>query len=399
MSLDYDVIVVGAGPAGSTSAKYAAQGSAKVLLVERKIDVGVPQKCGEMLPTVDQMKKLMPDARGVEELFNVHSRFVVNRTKHVEFFFPGNFSKRVSFDSNILERKIFDHRLADEAVRTGSDLMISTHALALLEGNHGVVLRNERGEVVRARAKALIDAGGALSMIAKAAGLRGRVDPLDIGIGLQYEMSRVDMDEEVIEMYFGKEYTPGAYAWIIPKGDGIANVGISLRHAYMERGVLARDYLTRFIRKHPIASKRLGRAAPIAIKNGVVPVGGPMERTVSGNVLLVGDAASQALAHVGGGIPSALICGKIAGEAAASYVKGSESLSSYESRWRNVLGKVLKDSLRLRKMGDIFFKSDKLTEFILNRGWATEEMLMRFVDCRVDRKIMLAERMLRATKI
>ena len=65
----YDVAVVGAGPAGSTAAKSAAENGASVLLIERKVDIGVPLKCGEYLPTLKEMQSLTPAVNNIEKVF------------------------------------------------------------------------------------------------------------------------------------------------------------------------------------------------------------------------------------------------------------------------------------------------------------------------------------------
>lgn len=393
-SLSCDVIIVGAGPAGSTAARFAAEKGANVLLIDKKIDIGVPVKCAELLPTPAEMKKLTPDAKGIDELFTVPDKYIANRTRHMRFIYPNLKEVEVKFEVNILERKLFDKFLACEAVRAGAEIRVMTKAIGFPKDDKGIVARSG-SETLEIRAKVIVGADGPLSTIARLSGLEVPRDPIDIGTGLQYEMARIDVgDEETCEMYFGKEYAPGGYGWIFPKGNGIANVGVSIRSPYMKGDFSIRDYLNHFIKKHPTASKKLRRAVPIAIRAGIVPIGGPIPKTFTENVIVVGDAASQALPHVGGGVPSALICGRIAGEVSAERVSGLSTLSEYELRWKKEIGGTLENALKLRKIGDAFFKSDKAVDFLTKRGWINEENLKKFVYCKVDRPLLLMGQML-----
>ena len=117
-------------------------------------------------------------------------------------------------------------------------------------------------------------------------------------------------------MYFGN-VAPGGYAWVIPKKEG-ANVGLGYSKRYA-RGEL-RLLLGEFLKLRPMEAGKL---------NGkMVPMSGPIPSTVKGNALVVGDAAGQVMAVNGGGIPIAMICGRIAGQVAADRIQGGSELSS-----------------------------------------------------------------------
>jgi digeranylgeranylglycerophospholipid reductase len=228
---------------------------------------------------------------------------IINRTKRIRFIFQGGREITVPFSGVVVERKLYDNFLAKEAARAGAERAPLTRALDLLPGG-GVVARGVRG-LFEARSRLVIGADGAYSLIARRAGLPVSRDPLDYSVGYQYEMVDVDVDRDCVEMYFGRRYAPGAYAWIIPKGEDVANVGTGVRTPYMEEGLNVRDYLQNFL-SHSPASDRLTRGEATAIKAGCIPVGGPMKRTVSENVIVVGDAAGHTLPTVGGGVPTAL---------------------------------------------------------------------------------------------
>jgi digeranylgeranylglycerophospholipid reductase len=384
---------VGAGPAGSMAAKTAAESGLEVLLVERELEIGVPDKCGEFLPSLEEMRRLAPDAVDLEGLFDPPASCVVNRTKYVKFTFPNEREITVPFRGVVVERKLFDKHLANEAARAGAEVATLTKVLDILGEGIGVKARNIEGSI-EFRSKVVIGADGAYSLIARRAGLPVSRDPLDYGIGYQYEMVNLDYDSDYVDMYVGEDIAPGTYAWIIPKGDDIANVGTGVRVPFMRKGLNVRDYLRNFMEKHSLASRKLSRAVPTAIKAGCIPVGGPMTRTSTERVLAVGDAGGHTVPTVGGGVPPGLICGRIAGQVAAEHFLEGKPLSRFDQAWKEQMGVTLENSLRIRRMSDIVFKNERMIDAITKRGWLTEEMVEKFILCRMDAKMRLVEKTL-----
>jgi digeranylgeranylglycerophospholipid reductase len=393
----YDLVVVGAGPAGSITAKTVAESGLDVLLIERELEVGMPDKCGEFLPSLKEMKRLAPHAVNLEGLFDPPSNCIVNNTKYVRFVFPNNKEITVPFKGLVVERKLYDKHLANEAARAGVDIVTLTKVKDILGEGNGVRARNTEGSL-DIHSKLVVAADGAYSLIARRAGLPVSRDPLDYGVGYQYEMVNVDHDPDYVDMYIGNEIAPGTYAWIIPKGEDIANVGTGLRTPFMEKGLNIRDYQRIFVENHPISSEKLRRAVPTAVKAGCIPVGGPMDMTCTENVLAVGDAAGHTIPTVGGGVPPALICGRIAGQVIEKHLCEEKPLNCYERAWRRQLGTTLENSLRIRKMSDILFKNEKMIDLIIKRGWLTQEMMETFILCKMDTKMKLVEKTLKLLK-
>jgi len=389
----YDVVVVGAGPAGAMTAKTAAERGLEVLLLERELEVGVPDKCGEFLPSLQEMRRVAPDVRDLEGLFDPPDSCIVNRTRHVKFVFPNEVEIIVPFNGLVIERKLYDKHLTNEAARAGAEVAPLTSVVDLLDGGEGVRAKNTRG-VIDLQAKTVVAADGAYSLVARKAGLPVSRDPLDYGVGYQYEMVNVDHDPDYVDMYLGEEIAPGTYAWIIPKGEDVANVGTGVRAPYMKAGMSIRDYQRNFVEEHPLSSAKLTRAVPTAIKAGCIPVGGPMAMTSTERVLAVGDAGGHTIPTVGGGVPPALIIGRIAGDTVADHVLSGKSLAGFDPAWRGQIGKTLENSLRMRRMSDVVFKNERMIDLVTKRGWLTEEMVMKFVLCEMDAKMRLMEKTL-----
>ena len=162
--------------------------------------------------------------------------------------------------------------------------------------------------------------------------------------------------EPYIYMFFG-DVAPGAYSWIIPK-DGRANIGVGFSPKFSD-GNLS-EYFDRF------AEKR-GFKVDMKLEGKYVPSEGPIARTVSGNGMVVGDAAGQVISVNGGGIPLAMIAGRICGKVAAANIASSSPLSDYETQWRHILEKPLKTAAFNKKLADMFaFRSERSTVMCMN---------------------------------
>lgn len=358
----YDAIVIGAGPAGSSVARRASELGVKVLIMDRKSEIGYPIQCGELVPTVEEFPNILPRAKRAEKLFDLPKWVISNTCSRVAVVGPSKKIHEFKFGSNILDRSRFDKWLVMNATKAGAELWTCCNAIGAEKDGKEVLVKKE-GRILRLKADVLVAADGPSSRMAKSIGLSSG-DPNDFAATIEYFMGGVEIDPDLTEVYIGNEYAPGGYAWIIPKGEGTANVGLGIRASFSERGVSLKDYIGRFINKHPLASKELQKGVILSTTGGLVPVGGPIRKTYSENAIAVGDAAGQVMATNGGGVPPAVICGDIGGEAIAQKLRGENDLSFYEKEWKNEVGKELETSLKARKIVDIALRSDKLTEMI-----------------------------------
>jgi digeranylgeranylglycerophospholipid reductase len=322
---DRQVVVVGAGPAGSTAARYAAEAGADVVLIDRRSKVGTPVQCAGYLPTQAELAEMLPDVHDQDELYPVDESFVLARTYESVMVSPKGRKKTLRFDGITIDRSAWDPHLVDLAVKAGAEFRPSTHATGLEQG----VLRTDRGDLL---AGVVIAADGPHSRVRRSLGLP---DPKLIAPALNAPSKMLHSGK--IEMHFATE-APGAYAWIIPAGQGMAHVGLGADPRRKVEDLKAN--------LESFAAKVGAELGPIT--GGFVPSAGPIKRTVSGNVILVGDAAGQVMASNGGGVPIALAAGRAAGQIAARTVRGSGDLSEYQRRWKKEVGDVLATSARFR---------------------------------------------------
>jgi digeranylgeranylglycerophospholipid reductase len=185
-----------------------------------------------------------------------------------------------------------------------------------------------------------------------------------VAINYEYLMSELRIDQTVTEMYFGSQFAPGGYGWIIPKGNRSANVGIGIRTSYSKRND-GKSYLDFFLRQCDLTKTKLdgGKSGPMIAD--VLPVDGPLSRTYSDHVMAVGDAAGMVMPTNGGGISTAMITGEIAGQVAADHVIEKTPLSEYERRWKQVIGREMRVSTKLRRFADPFMRYDLMFHVIL----------------------------------
>ncbi|HOV82620.1 MAG TPA: NAD(P)/FAD-dependent oxidoreductase [Methanothrix sp.] len=346
------VAVVGAGPAGSSAAEAAAAEGVRVLLIDRKREIGSPVQCGGFLPESEELAALLPSASLPQTLIDIPERIILHRTRWQRIYSPSCAAKQFSVAGRVLDRRAYDRYLAARAARAGAEILPGSRAR--LKGG-ALMLSGRRGGEIRPQI--IIGADGPLSSVSRAMG--NRVP--EMGLCLEYEMADVQIDAGAAEMYFSARFAPGGYAWIIPLGRDVANVGIGVRASYLSGERLA-GILERFIAEHPVAKEKLDGGEVLAVMRGPVPAGGTAGEVFKGNMILAGDAAGHVMATSGGGIPLAVVAGGIAGRTAADAALGRAPLSIYPSRIGGEFGVQLFRSVQIRRMVDVAMKSDRLID-------------------------------------
>lgn len=371
---EYDVIIIGAGPGGSGAAFSAAKAGMRVLVLEKRQEIGAPKRCAEGL-SMSAMKRM-----GIERDDLWVRREIIGAT----IYSPNGKYVRVDYrdgpEGYILERKVFDKCLAEKAVEAGAKVLAKAEVTRLIKeaGKICGVGIDFEGEEKEIKAKVVIAADGVESKIAREAGLDTTLKLVDIASGAQFEMTNVDIDPDRIEMYFGNEIAPGGYVWIFPKGEKTANIGIGVRKPYAKGKAI--DYLKRFIESRP----GLRKGSIIEVNSGGVPVGGLMESMVTDNLIVVGDAAHQVNPIHGGGMGEAWVGGRLAGEVASEAIKANDFskgfLKKYNKRWWEKRGNKLKKLVKLREVMESlsdddlnwlidYLKGEDLIEFARSSGF------------------------------
>lgn len=326
MQSEYDIIIVGAGPAGSTAARYAAAGGAKVLMLEKDRDVGYPVRCGEAVSHEGVIQFIQPDPKWIASTITKFRIIVPNGNSLIP---------RLEGKGYVLERRIFDYELAKLAAKEGVKIVTKAYVYDLLRENNSVVgVRAIIKDVkVDIRAKIIIGADGVESRVGKWAGIDTTCHIRDMESCAQMTISGIEVEDDILDFYLGSEISPGGYLWVFPKGKNTANVGLGLSVEDAKKKP-AIKFLQEFVRK------KFPNAAVLTHIAGGVPCAVTCDKIVNENVMLVGDAAHQVNPLSGGGIITGMIGGMIGGEVAAESLKKNDlkHLEQYEKRWHKRLG-------------------------------------------------------------
>jgi digeranylgeranylglycerophospholipid reductase len=332
-------MVIGAGPCGSFTALTIARQHVPVLVLEEHERVGIPSHCAGHV-----------GIKGLSRVgLRVPDNLVQNRIRGAKFYSPS--CRELVLDHGspvtyVLDRPGFDRWLADQAIGFGATYLLCSRVRSFtLEMGKTKLTIQEHDGTRELLCDLVIDAEGSPASLLRAAGLR-RPEPRNIVNGVLAEVDSLsNMNNEFVELYFGNEYASGFFAWIIPKRDGSAKIGLGVR------GHDPVVLLHKFISQHPVASRKLRKSKILNLTAHPIPLGGPFSKTYANGVLEVGDAAEQVKPTTGGGIIMGILCSRIAGEVAAQSWKQSsykaEFLSRYQSEWRKM---TWKDFLIMRRL-------------------------------------------------
>lgn len=349
---DVDVLVVGAGPAGSIAAMEAARAGPglDVMLLERDRAVGAPVRCAEGVGDAGLREFADPDG----------AEWVARKITRVIFLAPDDTEVNVAERDVgwILDRTRFDAFLAAQAVQAGAHLCVGTEATGMTrtaDGRWSVSVQGPGGADTY-RARIVIAADGVETMVGRWAGLDTRVPSRDMESCAQYVLQGIGFDPAAIYLQFGDQIAPGGYAWLFPKGHDVANVGLGIV-ALKSGGKSARQYLDEWI------THRYPKGARTGYTVGGVIVHTTIARTTTDGVMVAGDAAHMVNPLSGGGIVNAMKAGRLAGRTAARAIaRGDTSarcLGSYHAAWMKMLGddhlKYYRIKQALEHLDDDFF--------------------------------------------
>ena len=328
----FDVVIVGAGPAGGLAAQRIARKGYEVAVVEEHREVGEPIQCGGLVtPRVFDYVRCRETILG-----EIHG---------AEIFSPKGHRLRIDgheTEAVVVDRAMFDRAILTEAIRAGAHTFLGAQAQGAIHADGGVeVVIDHDGRRETVRGKILIGCDGVRSNVAKWFHI---LRPKKILPGFEVELAGVRGDPGFVKLFVGNAVAPGFFGWIIPSGD-TARVGLCVSEGN------AYAYLTKML-EHPAVAQYTKGAQPILYIVGGIPIGFP-RRTYADNVMIVGDAACQAKATSGGGIFTSLHCADLAAATALEALeKGDYSarmMHRYHRAWTRSIGKELRKDLAIHE--------------------------------------------------
>jgi digeranylgeranylglycerophospholipid reductase len=343
VTVETDVAIIGAGPSGSLAALTAAKKGAKVTLFEEHSKVGVPNHCAGHL-SLNGLKRLG---------LILPSSVVENTFKSAVFVSPSGKQFSVSFPSEVtcaVNRELFDQHLAKMASAAGVRYFLNSRVKALIREKTTIkgVIIGKQDETEKISSKIVIDAEGVASRILKGTELR----PLNSKMLVKAVSAEVDdvkdIENDRVEVYLGNGVASGFYAWLIPRKDGTAKIGLATNHGN------PKQCLEQFVNNHKVSRVKFRRSKILHLTYHAIPLGGPISKTYADGFLAVGDVASQVKPTTGGGVITGLSCARIAGEVAGQATREdscyADFLKQYEVKWVHALGFDMKAMLFARKL-------------------------------------------------
>ena len=330
----YDIIVVGAGPAGSYIAHELASSGYDVAVFEEKSAPGLDACCTGIIST-ECFQSLDPG-----------TDVILAEVNSARFFSPAGRCLRLQTENSqayVVNRRLLDKALASKAQSRGARYFFSSPVIDIIPGKDNIQVKTlcfgER-EIFSARAAVL--ANGFRPKLPRKLGL-GEIK--SFLVGAQAEVEAKNMDDP--EVYFGQEIAPGAFAWLVP-----TRVGTATNKAYV--GLLATSQARLYLQKFLNNLFDQGRitSQEVEIRQKAVPVGTPA-RSYGDRVLVIGDAAGQVKPTTGGGIYFGHLGAKIAAEVLDEALIGDNltaaQLSRYQKQWKAKMGKELSRGYRARQ--------------------------------------------------
>lgn len=334
--IECDILVVGAGPSGSSAAWSSAKEDLDVMILEEK-KIPTKDACAETLSK--GFLKYVP--------FKIPNRFLKRELNGLKFYYE-NFQitrdEGIWWKSYPLDRKKFDPFVLDLAINEGANYLPLTKFIDLQYDNNYMVkkvtVKNlKNNELIKIKPKILIAADGIQSEVLKSI---GKITKQNTAIGFikSYEFENLNLDDSYYGHVFFGEFADGAYGYIFPKSETSANIGIAT--------LSDRDIDLKFKEFLNIIKEQVKDSEMVVDRSGKAPIKNPSEKISYGNILFTGDAANQNIKPFVEGIIPGITCGSLAGESAANCLTRIKELES-------TYLKMIEE-----KMGDIFTESDKL---------------------------------------
>ena len=367
MHLDdrWDILVVGAGPAGSSAAGESARAGARTLLIDAKMQIGERPHCGEFVPSrlfgefdldrssIIQNVRFM-ETRIVDSWKNDEEATGARTWGTPESTSGEKWAETIS-PGYVIDRARFDRDLARSAAACGATVMCATR---LVRREIGRWIVRQGPHEIALQARYVIAADGALSTVARAMGM----DHPEVLTGIQIEAPLVGRYDRTF-VFLHKEIVEG-YGWVFPKGS-VANVGVGISRG---ENLSPEKILGKFVTF--LNEAKLIKPGRLARSGGTIPISGLRSSLVRENVVFCGDAAGLTHPVTGAGIPQAIFSGILAGQTVSEALKAENQslLGKYEDEIRGRYGKVLEHA-RLKR--ELMAQEWKKAEFqsVCNRTW------------------------------
>lgn len=328
--LNYDVLIVGAGPVGTTFARHMAEKGFKVGLLEKKKKIGVPLQCAGLLGKQIKELNLLPDELIINQ---VHGAHIHSPSDHML-----TVSKKKP-EAYVLDRVGYDKYLAQLAVDAGADLFLN-HRVQEVNLKSSTVSFGNGNE--KMQAKIIVGADGYNSLIARKMSGSENLKTVQAAQFL-VDFQRDLFDTDYVHLHVKSSISPG-FIWTIPLSESRARIGLFGNSDYHTLNNILKEFLNR--------NKDLEGYSIVKKYHGVIPVYSSKKQLVKDRTLLLGDAASQVKPTTGGGLIMGFKCAQIAANVASRALNEDDVgiIKDYESQFKDKFKKELNAQIRVQKI-------------------------------------------------
>jgi digeranylgeranylglycerophospholipid reductase len=338
----YDVVVIGAGPSGSIAARNLASKGYQVLLAEKRPVVGAPVRCGEATG---------PRAR-IADFMTVNEDYIETDIHGVIVHGPGGVSIRYDKPEigTMLDRKLFDQDIANQAVRAGAELSVSTRIAGISPATGGVreitVVDETSKQETKITAPMIVGADGAEALSGRWVGIKSRQLPPYTCTAIEFRIDAVDENPNHLTFWQGHGLLNKGYIWVFPKVKSrVINLGSGVLTPKM--GEMNMYDLSMAFKKEHFPDARI-----LEVHGGAVPVSGNLDEYVEERFLLSGDAAHHTNPMTGGGIMAGIVAGDLAAKWIDKGLKAGnlskEFLAQYQMDCWTTFGKNHHKEMKIR---------------------------------------------------
>ena len=371
----FDFVIIGAGPAGSTTARHLAGAGCSVLIIDKRQELGAPIQCSGAVSRHALVNVgIEPDDEFIQEAiygFEIYDQAGTSTAidyRELKADEYGAEAGKVPL-GYVVDRRRFDRYLMTKAIQAGAEAWLKTEGKGYTCDGDGLatVLLERYGEASSVRCRCVIGADGLMSQVGKWAGLRTHIRIGELAACLQYVCEGVD-SKGLLEIITGNAWAPGGYAWVFPKGHGYTEIGLGVTPNHTP--LSAKQHLQHFM-ENSFFKERFANAKILEVQGGGVPLAAPLTTQFADRMILIGDAARHVNPITGGGIHTALSGGKIAAKVLAKAVKEGKTFTpevteSYQDAWLEQLGdkmwKLYREKSSIFREDDIAKRDQRLYE-------------------------------------
>ncbi|MGF7118715.1 geranylgeranyl reductase family protein [Methanobacterium oryzae] len=322
---DYDVAVVGAGPVGSTFARYASQKGLKIAIFDKKKEIGVPLQCAGLLGNKIKEVNILPE------------EVILNEIHGACLYSPSNtmisMRKKEEPLAYVLDRVAYDKFLAQLAVDKGAELFLN-HRVNDVDTKNGEIFFKDK----KISAKVIVGADGYSSIVSNK--FKNNLKTVQAA---QYlvDTGKDTFNDDYFQVNVNSEISPG-FIWTIPLSESTARIGLFANSSYKSLNIILNNFLE--------SNEKLKDAEILKKYYGKIPLYDSKD-IVKDRAILLGDSASQVKPTTGGGLIIGFICAKIAAEIVSEAINSNNMniLKEYQKQFKKMYNNELKLQLKVQE--------------------------------------------------